>query len=48
MSRSLVCNLLLLTLLRATAQQRPLPSHVPPKRPSQIENGFGINSGRYR
>jgi len=44
MSRSLVWNLLLLTLLPATAQQRPLPSHVPPKRSSQIENGFGINS----
>ena len=44
MSRSPVCALFFLSLLHSSAQQRPLPSRVPPKRSSQIENGFGINS----
>jgi len=36
---------LLLPPLRSRAQSsRPVPDHVPPKRSSQIRNGFGINS----
>jgi len=35
----------LLTPLSSRAQtSRPVPDHVPPKRSSQIRNGFGINS----
>jgi len=44
MSRTLLCILLLLSFFPASAQQRRLPERVPPKRSSQIENGFGINS----
>jgi hypothetical protein len=37
--------LLLITVPRCFAQaQRHVPDHVPPKRSSQIEDGFGINS----
>jgi hypothetical protein len=37
--------LLLLIPLRSRAQTtHPVPDHVPPKRSSQIRNGFGINS----
>jgi hypothetical protein len=32
-----------LPLIPASAQGRPLPDCVPPKRSSQIEDGFGIN-----
>lgn len=40
-----VFTLLTLTSSRiAIAQQRHLPDHVPPKRSSQIQDGFGINS----
>ena len=40
------CVVLLLLLLpvRSFAQQRHVPNHVPPKRSSQIHDGFGINS----
>src|SRR6266567_1278660 len=30
--------------LTAADMRKPLPDHVPPKRSSQIEDGFGINS----
>ena len=33
-----------LTPLGFTQEQRQVPDHVPPKRSSQIEDGFGINS----
>ncbi len=37
--------LLLLTAVSAVAQAtHSLPDHVPPKRSSQIHDGFGINS----
>lgn len=40
-----VFTLLTLTSSRiAIAQQRRVPDHVPPKRSSQIQDGFGINS----
>jgi hypothetical protein len=35
---------LLLLPARSFAQQRHVPDHVPPKRASQIHDGFGINS----
>ena len=34
----------LLNLLPSSAQTKKLPEKVPPKRTSQIEDGFGINS----
>jgi len=41
----LVCALLLALPSRSLAQgSRRAPSHVPPKRSSQIQDGFGINS----
>ncbi len=30
--------------LRAVDTRKPLPDHIPPKRSSQIQDGFGINS----
>src|ERR1022692_863995 len=36
--------LLLIPLSLLAQTSRPLPDHVPPKRSSQIHNGFGINS----
>jgi hypothetical protein len=44
MSRLLLFALVLAPLVSVSAQRRPLPDRVPPKRSSQIENGFGINS----
>ena len=44
MIRLLVCALIVFSQFPVLAQRRPLPDHVPPKRSSQIENGFGINS----
>jgi hypothetical protein len=44
----LICfavGLLLITVSRCFAQaQRHVPDHVPPKRSSQIQDGFGVNS----
>ena len=39
-----VALLLLLLPVRSFAHQRHIPDHVPPKRSSQIHDGFGINS----
>jgi hypothetical protein len=36
--------LLLIPLILGTQSSRSVPDHVPPKRSSQIRNGFGINS----
>jgi hypothetical protein len=44
MCRLILCALVLFPALPVSAQRRPLPDRVPPKRSSQIENGFGINS----
>ena len=44
MFRSLLCALVMLSAFALTAQRRVSPDRVPPKRSSQIKNGFGINS----
>ena len=44
MCRLLFCALVFLSTLPVSAQRRELPARVPPKRSSQVENGFGINS----
>lgn len=40
----LLCLLMVPQGRSARAEQRSLPTHVPPKRSSQIHDGFGINS----
>src|SRR2546426_12061270 len=42
--RLIFCALVLLPVCSVFAQRRRLPDRVPPKRSSQIESGFGINS----
>ena len=44
MCRLILCALVLLPACSVFAQRRPLPDRIPPKRSSQIENGFGINA----
>jgi len=41
---SLVALLLALTVRSHSQEKRHVPDHVPPKRSSQIQDGFGINS----
>src|SRR5437764_14746757 len=41
---SFICMLILLPTGAAAQTSRTLPDHVPPKRSSQIHDGFGINS----
>src|SRR5689334_11291736 len=40
----LFCITIFFVSIPSTAQSKKLPEKVPPKRTSQIENGFGINS----
>ena len=41
---SFILILILVPTGIAAQTSRPLPDHVPPKRSSQIHDGFGINS----
>jgi hypothetical protein len=40
----IICLVSFLLPVRSSAQERRLPDHIPPKRSSQIHDGFGINS----
>jgi hypothetical protein len=44
MSRRLLCAFAVFAIFPVWAQRGTLPDRVPPKRSSQIESGFGINS----